>query len=868
MSIREAFRQYEISLGGIIKNTYALGKIMKFATKYAAEYPAMFEEVLDTFRGLAALPALKPMFRRADERDLKKIMNIIQGLATLDPFQGVKGAGIALREALSGDMRSVRRRFEISAHAIAEAGGFALEEITQDSEKALKAFDAFIKLNVPAKSMADAAMIIGIQVGNLKDKYRAFVNDIMKSTGAYFSVVTALSDLNSWLTKVFASPIIKEWATAAGKHIRAFVETLKMVLSTVNWDKYLKSGDLLGGIVESIQKVTLLFKTVVKQWTTPFLTFVKKVAVVLWEGLVPVVTEAIKAMGGLFLVGMVETGKMAAIGFANGFMQKLSYVLGWLAGTISGHGAEMGKATEDAYNTAVARFGQEKKGLSISAGAEWDEGGFKDKIRKAYQDSMAENKPEIVTPEAPIEGQKLHIEHLRKELAASEALGVSEQRRKANIHALEEAEKSLARAMRIKNWEADQGIGRGETLKQMEEIEVAILKAAKAGKTLGADVYLQKARLQTSLDIYDEQYDKIVEQKSAIGDLLAAIKTVPGDLKKWVEQYKLGKTEAGGLLLVVQKLYDIATGKTETTASGILALLKERVKLTDAVIQKEKEYKKQIAATTVAIAQNVVELASGLQSSILSFAGKLKDAFIGVGKYGGTEPDPELPLGRVSGRESKKAQRQAAEERAKKEKIAALKAAREKVFKEKVLLKIATEIMVPENLLGMGRKEMTYRDAMWREDGTKAPAYMDHMLTGIKEAMAIKKESPEMANVVKVLAGMRTTLLEQKIPFTKFRSEERAEIYAKMAGAQSDLMQATIQAASADMQTQKDQLAALQSTAASARIALDKSDAIRTAIDILIADGRKSPRVQVALGSIPESGNNKITGDNPSVGAD
>jgi hypothetical protein len=371
MSIREAFRQYEISLGGIIKNTYAMGKIMKFATKYASEYPAMFEEVVDTFRGLAALPALKPMFRRADTQDLKKVMDIIQGFATLDPIQGVKGAGIALREALSGDMRSIRRRFEISAHAIAAAGGYAMEEITQDSEKALKAFHAFIKLNVPAKSMADAAMTIGIQVGNLKDKYRSFVNDIMKSTGAYFSVVTALNALNDWLTKVFASPVIKQWATAAGKHIRAFVETLKAVLSSVDWDKYLKSGDLLGGVVESIQKVTLFLKTIVGQWIAPFLVFVRKVAVVLWEGLVPVVKESVKMMGKLFLVGMVETGKMAAIGFAHGFMRKLSYVLGWLGGTISGQGAKMGKATEDAYNTAVDYYG--KKSIQYSGGLLWQE---------------------------------------------------------------------------------------------------------------------------------------------------------------------------------------------------------------------------------------------------------------------------------------------------------------------------------------------------------------------------------------------------------------------------------------------------------------------------------------------------------------
>lgn len=852
MSIREAFRQYEISLGGIIRNTYALGKMMKFATKYAAEYPAMFEEVLDTFRSLAALPALKPMFRRADEKDLKNIMNIIQGLATLDPIQGVKGAGIALREALSGDMRSIRRRFEISAHAIAEAGGYTLNEITKDSQKALKAFGEFVKLNVPAKSMADAAMTIGIQVGNLRDKYRSFVNDMMKSTGAYWEVVTSISSLNDWLTKVFASPIVKEWAMDAGKHMRAFVATLKTILSEVDWTKYLKEGDLLGGVVEAAKRVSIVLRTIIEEWKSPFLTFVSKVAKVLMEGLPPIVKDIVRTIGALFYEGMAAAGKASGKSFMGGLLSTM--VKGVLP---RGLPEAMSKGWERRRSKKVPK---EKRVLDK----------FKDlgtRVKPIFYRELEKVKPEIVTPELDIKEHEWHLKNLKEQLTAYKTIGASKEKLKAITNALAEAEKNLARATALKKWRKTGGKEQEEAQKKMDEYDKAILKAAKSGKQLGTELYAKKFALQEELDALAEMYDKTIDQKSAWADLVSMVKAAPDSLKDWLDKYKIAKKDAGALLLVVGKLNDIISGKTVVKRDVFLDLLKKRIELTDAATKKEKEYKKQLAKIPRNIAKNLAGLASNLQSSVLSFVGKLQGAFIGIAKYGGEEPEPTAPIiGVPARRKTRKTREERYEEIRQKTQKARIEG-REWDFRRMVMEKIGDIAMVPKSMFGMGRAGMTYREGLGAGEGKRIPPYISYILQGIQKAVVEKKGPGEFPGGRKALAEMRMALLEKAIPFTKYRSEERAGLYAKMAGAQTDLMKATMETVRSDIKMQRDQLTELQKTATNTKMALSKSDGVIRALDSIalgIRGSLSSNRVP-QTSAIPSAqiGNSKITQSNP-----
>lgn len=850
MSIREAFRQYEISLGGIIKNTYALGKMMKFATKYASEYPAMFEEVLDTFRSLAALPALKPMFRKADEKDLKNIMNIIQGLATLDPMQGVQGAGIALREALSGDMRSVRRRFEISAHAIAEAGGYTLGEITKDSQKALKAFGEFVKLNVPAKSMADAAMTIGIQVGNLRDKYRTFVNEMMKSTGAYWEVVTAISGLNDWLTKVFDSPIIQEWATNAGKHMRAFVATMKTILGEVDWDEYLKGDDLFGGLKEAARRATTVLKITVEKWKDPFLTVVTKIGKVLMEGLPPIIKDVIRTVGSLFWEGMAAAGKASGKAFMGGLLSTI--VKGVLPRGLP---------------EAMSEGWESRKSKKASADDKGTVDKFKDlgaRSKRIFDYELGKTKPEIVTPELDIKEHEYHLESLKRQVTAYKTIGASKEKLKAITYAMAEAEKNLTRARALQKWRKTGGQEQEEAQKKMDEYDKAILKATKSGKQLGAEFFAEKFELQEELDALSEMYDRTVDQKNAWSDLINMVKSAPASLQDWLDKYKMAKKDAGALLLVVSKLQDIAEGKTVVKREEFLELYKKRIELTEEATEKEKKYKKELGKIPRNIAKNLASLASNLQSSIVSFANTLQGAFIGVAKYGGDEPEPKAdPIGRRVKRKTKTERM----EEVRQQSIKARSEGREWDFRRMVMEKIGDISMVPKDMFGMGRKGMTYAKGLGTGEGKKIPPYISYVLQGIQKAVTEKKGPGEFPGGRKALAEMRMALLEKAVPFTKYRSGERADLYAKMAGAQTDLMKATVDTVKSDIKMQRDQLTELQKTANHTKLALAKSDSVIQALNTISLGIKGGSGVTNAPqpSSIPSSqiGNSKITQSNP-----
>jgi hypothetical protein len=833
MQIRETFRLYEISLGGIIKNTHALGKVMNFATTYAAEYPAMFEEVLDTFRSLAALPALKPMFRRADEQDLKKIMDVIQGLATLDPIQGVKGAGIALREALSGDMRSVRRRFEISAHAIAEAGGYAMEEITKDSEKALNAFDAFIKLNVPAKSMADAAMVIAIQTGNLRDKYRVFTNDIMKSTGAYWAVVSALKNLNNWLQKVFESSIIKKWAADAGTNIRAFVDTLKSTMSGIDWKKYIDSGDLATGLVQGAIRFVAFLETMTEKISAPFLDAVAKISKILWKGLIPIAGMIIKSFGIIFVEGMKAAAKSAATAFAEGigsgeaFKNIASFILDTMAsiGKVAGKGFML--AFVGALNISGAIFDKTSEGYKIladKAAANWGESdtitvfmrkmgdifktaadAYKPKTMKGIADAIidsseidkkvkdtkksldvlkkeilddfvkfaAEDKPEIVTPELTVKEHQLNVKDLQQQLTAMEQINVPIEKRKATIEALTAAEDKLNRALRLRDWES--GIGKSLSMmqKQLSIMDKTRAAALEAGIAMDTAFYSTKMAIQGVVNNLKNLYNRFVDQKSTSAELFAMIRKGPEKMKAWTETYTIGKKDATGLLLVVKKLNDIITGKTVVKKpEEYFDLLKERIKLTDINIKKEKQYQKQIGQISKKLSGMFAQVSASIATSVMSF----------VGKWGA-----ELGAFGVSG-------------------------------------KVAKKLMVPEDMFGGGEAGLTYGRGMKKRKGI--PYFLEYMLSGARGAM----ERAEEPKARKVLAGMQVGLLEKQIGYTKKGSSERANLLAEMAGAQANFLKETVNAAKKDVKLQTQQLDALKQTAANTAEAISASERVIAAI--------------------------------------
>ena len=602
--IRETFRMYEISLGGIIRNTRATAKVMAFAMKYAAEYPAMFEDVIDTFRGLASMPTLKPMFRKADYDDLKMVMDIVQGLATLKPQQGVAGAMMALREALSGQMRSLRMRFEVNVREMAEEAGFSFTEITHDANKALIAIRKFVELNVPAQAMASMAMTLGTQYGNLFDKYRTFVNAMMKSTGAYWAVVQALKSLNEWLEKVFAHPIIVAFAQKVGSALRGVVEVFEKTMGLISWDKYLASGNIIGALKELSSTIRLFFATLWGQVgddaKNTLREIIRLVAGLLWSALETVfsgIWEMIK-------MGFADAAKYSANLFEKAFDKVFDKIIERVKGVNLSIGPfPVGISTR-----------KPKKILSF-----WEM--LKSSMGIPITVPPKEKKePKYKTPEAKTEAE----ETKRYKIGGFKA-------------AMEEKEAAIRKL--FEKVAKELGLLKGEPVDVGEEI----------GKT--EDKRLKVIKM--SLRQFKEWTEDYKEQKKDAEGLLAVTKRIAAiaRLPKLQEEMRaaaeevdaigkaLGEQELAESAVVVlkerelelnkkvEKLKDRIAVAEASKAEDVAKLLGRKIKAQDTILEKQKRFVEQIKKAKAAMEQLRVSMVTGIASTTVSFFNDWKGAF-------------------------------------------------------------------------------------------------------------------------------------------------------------------------------------------------------------------------------------------------
>lgn len=591
MRIRETFREYEISLGGIVRNTQATAKIMKFAMKYAAEYPAMFEDVIDAFRGLASMPTLKPMFRKADYDDLKGIMDVVQGLATLKPQQGVKGAMMALRESLSGQMRSLRMRFEVNVREMAEAAGFSFTEITHDASKALIAIRKFVELNVPAQAMASMAKTISVQYGNLYDKYRTFVNEMMRSTSAYWAVVIALMRLNEWLEKVFAAPAVVKFGQLIGNSIREIVRLFETAMGGFDLVGYLKTGDVVGAVRELCARIRIIFSVLWEEFGEKATKAVKTVISILWSVLGPAFKVLAASFWEMFKTGAKDAGYMVALGFAKSFNAALLWMI----------------KKPFVLEKPLADWGEKQAEKRVQPSKK---GPLFYKMRRRGEGEVgAEYYGRATDPEAQL---RLVAERVRKQAAQF----------------LERVKKPEREPVEV-----------GEEIVANENKRLKIIRMALRQFKEWSDQYKWQKKDAEGLFAVTKKiadiiaFPKLVKERKGLAEEIDKITVA---LKK----ANLAEGERIELLKKDEELQDKFVALTDrmavagaAKAEDVAKLLQAGIKARDTIIEKEKGIVEQIKKAKIEMEDLNTSLITGVASTTVSFYDKWKKAFRRIGKY-------------------------------------------------------------------------------------------------------------------------------------------------------------------------------------------------------------------------------------------
>lgn len=125
-------RETKNSLAAVAGDTRTYTSILKEARDQQVLFGGSLQENISGLQGLAVVA-------RASGADLATLIDFQRRLTTLDPEQGATGAKIALNEALSGNVASLSRRFEIPKAQLQQ-----LNDATIPVSQRLQALDEFL----------------------------------------------------------------------------------------------------------------------------------------------------------------------------------------------------------------------------------------------------------------------------------------------------------------------------------------------------------------------------------------------------------------------------------------------------------------------------------------------------------------------------------------------------------------------------------------------------------------------------------------------------------------------------------------------------------------------------------------------------
>ena len=279
--------------------------------------PITFREVLTTVKSMASIPALKADFlkniqspedvnrrlkelqnenkirgdeipadelkRRAIviEDQVQSISKSVLALQAIDPTQTTEGALFSLREALSGDFISLKKRFEIQPEFIAQQIGKSVEFLKKNPTEFLKGLESFFQENFSNALKTQIESPTGV-VKRIQSSLEIFAVDIGKGVGGKGGFNETLRDeiltpISSVLVELFEDDSLrKDFINNINRFLRNGVDSVKKI--GMELFSIIQEFFDLGGIAGNTRPVVQLTKVLeifVKNTTSALKTLLK-----------------------------------------------------------------------------------------------------------------------------------------------------------------------------------------------------------------------------------------------------------------------------------------------------------------------------------------------------------------------------------------------------------------------------------------------------------------------------------------------------------------------------------------------------------------------------------------------------------------
>lgn len=261
LEVTESFRALAITFSGITGSLRSAKVLMQEIAVSARGLPLTPLQAASAMRQTAFIPLVARRLQQpGQERQQfeRETVQTLLGLSTINPAQGIEGAGFALREALAGQFRSIRLRFDISPDIIAASIGKSLSELRRDPELTLKAIRSFVDAFVGPDVYRELSATLSAQGIRFKGLFQQFLLAIGDS-GFYDNVVGRLRRINDAFDKFLngteAGDKMKIIAARISSALDLFVDSLiggaETLISALT-GRHISLKDAMEGDVDAI----------------------------------------------------------------------------------------------------------------------------------------------------------------------------------------------------------------------------------------------------------------------------------------------------------------------------------------------------------------------------------------------------------------------------------------------------------------------------------------------------------------------------------------------------------------------------------------------------------------------------------------
>jgi len=186
----EKMRGYNIGLLGMMKTQGAVNDLMAKSLNVTKDLPIAYDQIFASTKAFSMISPLRQMLTDSSkaEGNLEKLYVIVMALSQIEPEWGIQGAIFSLREALSGDLLSLKRRFEIPVNMITTLDGKKITDVKNNPEQMLSGLYDYLSPIYGKDALEATSMQFGSLMAKIQGYWEIFKNNI--GEGGIYNVIT------------------------------------------------------------------------------------------------------------------------------------------------------------------------------------------------------------------------------------------------------------------------------------------------------------------------------------------------------------------------------------------------------------------------------------------------------------------------------------------------------------------------------------------------------------------------------------------------------------------------------------------------------------------------------------------------------